>query len=175
VSTTSPDSTLQGVETRPEGRHGLWSRRVVLVALTLFVGAGLLGFLGVRSATTSASADGYTLTLEHATVARAGLDVPFSVTVTHGGGFDAPVRIAVTGDYFDIFETQGFTPEPSAQVRDGDLLYLTFDPPDGDTFRWSYDAYIQPSSQRGRSGEVSLMTDSGQVRITIPFRTRLLP
>jgi len=175
VTTTGPGSTLEDVETRPEGRHGLWARRVILAALTLFVGAGVLGLLGVRTATTSESADGYTVTLEHATIARAGLDVPFTVTVTHEGGFDAPVVLAVTGDYFDIFETQGFTPEPSAEVRDGDLLYLTFDPPEGDTFRWSYDAYIQPSSQQGRSGEVSLMTSSGYERITIPFRTRLLP
>jgi hypothetical protein len=175
MATTTPGSTLDGVETRPGGRVGIWSRRVLLGALAVFVGAGLLGLLGVRTATTSSSFDGYTLTLEHATVARAGLDVPFAVTVTHDGGFAESITIAVTGNYFDIFETQGFNPEPSAQVRDADKLYLTFDAPEGDTFRFSYDAYIQPSSQQGRSGEVSLMTSTGYERITIPFRTRLLP
>jgi hypothetical protein len=175
VATTSPDSTLEGVETRPAGRHGVWSRRVVLVALTLFVGAGLLGVLGVRTATTTRSVDGYTLTLEHATVARAGLDVPFAVTVSHEGGFDDMITLAVTGDYFDIYETQGFNPEPSKQVRDADTLYLTFDAPQGDVFRFAYDAYIQPSSQQGRSGEVSLLTSTGAEHITIAFRTRLLP
>lgn len=170
-----PGSTLEGVETRPEGRHGLWSRRVFLVALALFVGAGLLGLLGVRTTTTTASSEGYTLSLEHATIARAGLDVPFAVELTHPGGFDESIVLAVTGDYFDIYETQGFAPEPSRQVRDADMLYLTFDAPKGDVFRFSYDAYIQPSSQRGRSGEVSLLTSSGEERITIPFRTRLLP
>lgn len=175
MTTTTPGSTLDGVETRPEGRFGIWSRRLLLGALAVFVGAGLIGLLGVRTATTSASEDGYTMTLEHATVARAGLDVPFAVSVTHEGGFAETLTIAVTGDYFDIYETQGFNPEPSSQIRDADLLYLTFDAPQGDVFRFSYDAYIQPSSQQGRSGEVILLAGDGSPLVTIPFRTRLWP
>lgn len=108
-------------------------------------------------------------------MARAGLDVPFAVTVSHAGGFAKTLTIAVTGAYFDIYETQGFTPEPSSEVRDGETLYLTFDSPPGDTFRFSYDAYIQPSSQQGRSGEVSLLSGDGSRLVTVPFRTRLLP
>lgn len=145
------------------------------MALAAFVLAGALGLLGVRTATTTASQDGYTVTLEHATVARAGLDVPFGVSVTHEGGFARPLTLAVTGDYFEIYETQGFSPEPSSQVRDADTLYLTFEAPRGDTFRFSYDAYIQPSSQLGRSGEVSLLADDGSRLVTIPFRTLLMP
>ena len=64
------------------------------------------------SATSEGAADGWTLSLEHAAVARAGLDVPFTATVTHDGGFEKTITLAVTGDYFDIYETQGFNPEP---------------------------------------------------------------
>lgn len=70
----------------------------MLVALGLLVGAGLVGLLGVRSTTTSSAQDGWTLSLEHAAIARAGLDVPWTVTVTHEAGFDGDVTLAVTGD-----------------------------------------------------------------------------
>ncbi len=121
-----------------------------------------------------AEQDGYRLSLQYPAVARAGLDVRWQVTVEHSGGFDKELTLAVTGDYFDIYETQGFWPEPSATKRDGDTMYLTFDAPDGDTFVFDYDAYIQPSSQVGRDATVALLVD-GQERVTVDSDTRLVP
>jgi hypothetical protein len=72
-----PSSTLEGIETRSEGR----------------------------------------LSLRHATIARAGLDVPWQVTLVRNGGFEKEVTLAVIGDYFDIYETQSFTPEPGGTRR----------------------------------------------------------
>lgn len=166
--------TLTGLETDRQGRAALWSRRAMLVALGLLVTAGLVGLLGVRSSTTSSARDGWTLSLEHAAIARAGLDVPWTVTATNEAGFDGDVTLAVTGDYFDIFESQGFNPEPSEQTRNGDTRFLTFTPPAGTTLVVSYDAYIQPSAQLGRSGTVSVVVDGRQVA-PVDFRTVLLP
>ena len=166
--------TIEGLETRAQGAAAIWSRRGFLVLLLVFVLAGLAGLLGVRVATVSTDSDGWTLSLRHATTARAGLDVPWEVTVTHEGGFGKDVTLAVTGDYFDIFETQGFTPDPSDATRDGDTLFLTFAAPPGDTFVVAYDAYIQPASQVGRDGTLSVM-DGGAPVATVDFGTRLLP
>jgi hypothetical protein len=169
-----PSSTLAGIETSAQGRLAIWSRRGFLVLLLVFVLAGLGGFLGLRTATETDEAGGYRLSLHHATTARAGLDVPWEVTVTHAGGFGKDITLAVTGDYFDIYETQGFMPDPSDATRDGHTLYLTFAAPPGDTFVLSYDAYIQPSSQVGRDGTLSIIEDGSPVA-SVDFDTRLLP
>ena len=80
----------------------------------------------------------------------------------------------MTGDYFNIFETQGFHPEPADETRDAHTLYLTFTAPPGDTFVVDFDAYIQPSSQRGRSARVSVMEGDTPV-VSVDIDTRLLP
>ena len=152
----------------------MWGRRGFLSLLLVFVLAGATGLLGVRSRTETVRAGGYTLSLEHAVVARAGLDVPFQVTVRRPGGFGSSLQLAITGDYFDIYETQGFNPDASAATRDAHTLYLTFDAPAGDTFTMSYDAYIQPSSQLGRSGTISVESH-GRALASLDFTTHLLP
>lgn len=170
-----PVSTLTGLEGARADRVATWARRAFLLLLVGVVVAGLLGVLGVRSRTASASQAGWTVDLRYAAVARAGLDVPWQVTVRHRGGFGGqPVTLAVTGEYFAIYETQGFFPEPSAQARDGDTLYLEFDAPPGDVLVVSYDAYVQPASQVGRSGTVGVY-DGTRVLAPVAFRTRLVP
>ena len=106
--------------------------------------------------------------------ARAGLDTPWRVTVEHPGGFGKEITLAVTGTYFDLFETQGFHPEPTEETRDGSTLYLTFTAPDADTFVVDYDAYIQPSSQRGAAARVAVV-DGTTPLVSVDLRTRLLP
>lgn len=169
-----PASTRTGVEL-VEGRGAVWGRRAVLSVLAVFVLVGATGFLGVHTATASSDGGGFHVSLRYATVARSGLDVPWEVTVVADGGLADTVTLAVTGDYFDVFESQGFIPDPSSAVRNGSTLYLTFDSPGGDTFVVSYDAYIQPASQQGRSGTVGVVTDDGRTVAVTPFRTRLLP
>lgn len=169
-----PRSTLEGLETNDEGRVAIWLRRAFLTLLLCLVLTGLAGLLGVHSTTSRASEGGWDLSLRHAGVARPGLDVPWEVTVTHPGGFDSDIVLAVTADYFDIFETQGFVPEPSDDTRDGSTRYLTFAAPPGDVFTVSYDAYIQPASQSGRSGTLSVVVD-GRPMASVDFRTVLMP
>jgi hypothetical protein len=169
-----PESSLADVDEGPEAA-AVWVRRLFVTALLLLVVAALTGYLGVRTSTSTATDGDYELTLEYADISRAGLDTPWQVTVTHEGGYDQELILAVTSDYFDIFETQGFFPDPSAVTRDADTLYLTFDAPQGDVFTVSYDAYIQPSSQQGKGGSVSVIGADGQPMATVDFDTWLWP
>jgi hypothetical protein len=80
----------------------------------------------------------------------------------------------VTADYFDIYEEQGLDPAPATETSDGERLLWTFEPPPGDEFAIDFDAYIQPSSQLGASGEVAVL-EAGVPVVTVPFRTWLVP
>jgi hypothetical protein len=114
--------------------------------------------------------------VHYAATARAGLDVPFVITVGHPAGLGKQVTLAFTGSYFDIFETQAFHPEPSDETRDGHTLYLTFaTPPQGDIFVVAYDAYIQPAAQTGRRATVAVVDSHGRQVAVVDVRTRLLP
>ncbi|MBA3524733.1 MAG: hypothetical protein H0T85_09325 [Geodermatophilaceae bacterium] len=150
-------------------------RRILLVLLLVVVLAAAAGAFGVRSGRVSDSAGGYTLTLVYPRVARAGLDVPWHATITHQGGFDEDIVLAVTADWFTIIETQGFLPSPDSETSDGEFVYLTFlPPPDGEVFRVDFDSYIQPASQLGRSAELRLLV-GGQPVVSVAYRTWLVP
>lgn len=170
-----PATTLTGFESAREQRGAARGRRVILALMLLGLLAGLVGFLGVHASSASTSTNGYRLTVQYARVARAGLDVPFQVEVVHPGGFPTQITLAITASYFSMFESQGFWPQPSSTLRDGDLVYLTFDPPKGDTFVFDYDAYIQPSSQIGRSATVTVMGGALQPLASVHVDTTLLP
>jgi hypothetical protein len=170
-----PESTLVGLESQRQDVVGVWGRRAFLTLLLVAVVVGLVGLLGVRSTTVEAEEDDWTLRLEYAATARAGLDVPFTATVVREGGLGDEVTLALTGDYLDIYESQAFHPEPSKTSRDRDTLYLTFDaPPSGDTLTVTYDAYIQPDAQRGRDGTLAVFAD-GRSIATVELQTRVLP
>jgi hypothetical protein len=174
VSSVLPRTTLEGLESRRRDVVGAWSRRFFMSALAVLLVLGLLGWLGVRSATTSASQLGWSVQLTYASVARAGLDVPWQARVRHVGGFDSTVTLALSGDYLEIYETQAFHPSPSAEWRDGSTLYLQFDAPSSDEMVVTYDAYIQPAAQVGRTGSLAVLQDGRRVA-TCHFTTHLLP
>jgi len=166
-------STLSGlVEAGHPG--AAWARRVALAAVTLFVAADLVGLLGVDTRQVSAAGQGFVLSVQYPATARAGLDVTWQVQVTHPGGFGRKLTLSLTGDYFDIFETQGFHPEPDRATRAGDTLLLTFTAPPGEVFVVAYDAYIQPSSQLGRSAHVAVLRQ-GKPVVGVDFTTHLVP
>ena len=168
------DSTTEGVADRARSPTVTALRRVTTGVLALVVLAGLVGALGVHTASATASEDGFTLTLDYPAIARAGLDVRWELHVVKPGGFGDGLTIALGADYFSIFEAQGWYPDPSTQTRTADLLLLTFDPPPGDEFVLSFDAYVQPASQRGSPGSAAIWLDDRQVA-RIDYRTRLVP
>ena len=168
------DSTLRDLRSLDEERSGVLGRRLAIGFLTLVVVAGASGWLGVRSWTARAEGSGYQLTLTYPRVARSGLDVAWELRLEHPGGFDGPITIAVSADYFDIFEFQGMHPEPSDETGDADFIYLTFQPPDGDVFTTSLDTYVQPSSQIGRDAVAKAIIDGSTVA-QVSYSTWLVP
>jgi len=150
-------------------------RRAATAALVAIVAAAATGLLGVHTSTAASTAGGYTLSVTYASVARAGLDVPFRIQVDADDGFSDDITLAIDAGYFGLFETQGFLPEPAETASVADTVRLTFDPPpEGDTFVVSYDAYIQPSSQRGASVRVELIIGD-QAITAVDISTTLLP
>jgi hypothetical protein len=165
---------MRTVKAADEGAAPRWGRRIGVCGLSVIVLLGAIGLLGVRSRTVDATSNGYTLHVTYPQTARAGLDVPWRAEVHHGGGFGKELTVAVSTDYFRMFETQGFYPTPDHMADDGTFVYLTFDNPVGDEFVVDYDAYIQPSAQLGKSATVEVIV-ANSVVVTAHVKTWLLP
>jgi hypothetical protein len=169
-------SLLSDVRRGAPSAAAVWARRGGLTLLLAIVLLGAIGFFGVHSRTVEATGeDGYTLTVTYPQVARAGLDVPWRAEVRHPGGVDQDVTLAISTDYFRMFETQGFYPDAADATNDGSFVYFTFDkPPAGHDFLVDYDAYIQPSAQLGKPAIVKLII-SGHEVARVHLRTWLAP
>jgi hypothetical protein len=168
------DSTLRDVPAVRDGPPPQWGRRTGTVVLLLVVVAGACGLFGVRSRTISIRSSGWGLTVTYPRVARAGLDVPWRVTVEHPGGLPSKLTVAVSTDYFRMFETQGFYPDADTVTNDGQYVYFTFDTPRGSTFMVDYDAYIQPASQIGKDATVKVIA-AGRTVAATSLHTWLMP
>jgi len=170
------DSTLEQLRgPHDRSRHGLWARRIMVGLMCLALVVAGTGWLGVHSDTVTATEGGYTLEVTYAQVARAGLDVPFTVRVTAPAPITDDVVLAIPADYFRMFETQGFFPEPSDVTADSDTVYLTFAaPPHGNAIVVDYDAYIQPAAQIGHRATIGVII-AGVPRVSVPISTTLVP
>lgn len=143
--------------------------------MAVVVAVGATGWLGVHAGTASASANGYDLTVTYPHVARAGLDIPWNLRLVHAGGFQGDITVAISKDYYDIFEFQGMHPEPSDETADAHFVYLTFSPPkQGDVFTTALDTYVQPGSQIGRKAVTEVLIDNTVVA-RVNYRTWLVP
>ncbi|EOM78335.1 hypothetical protein DW322_14290 [Rhodococcus rhodnii] len=83
---TDDYSTFVDVRRRARPRAVTVVRGVAAGTLAVVVVLAALGRLGVHSTSTSASAPGWFSELTYASVARSGLDVPFSLSVHRDGG-----------------------------------------------------------------------------------------
>jgi hypothetical protein len=168
-----PDpSTLSDLEGARDS--ALWGRRAALTLVALLVVAALVGVLGVHTSTAVAERGGWAMSVDYPKVARSGLDIRWRVQVQHPGGFGKTLTLAVSSNWWEIFETQGFFPEPDGVQRDGDTTYLDFDDPPGDTFVLDYDAYVQPSAQVGRTAHAAVIINDSEV-VGVTWKTRLVP
>jgi hypothetical protein len=168
------DSTLRDVRRAADGPPSRPVQRIGLAVLLVIVLAGALGVFGVHSRTTSTRSGGYELSVTYPQTARAGLDVPWRTRVHHAGGFDSAITLAVSTDYWRMFETQGFFPDADSSTNDGHFVYLTFQKPRGTDFVLDYDAYIQPAAQLGKSATVKLIVH-GSVVAETTLHTWLVP
>ncbi|MDX6284622.1 MAG: hypothetical protein QOG53_107 [Frankiales bacterium] len=174
MTATVDDSTLADIQDPTTNKPSRLGRRIAVGVIMLIVVVGATGFLGVHAGTAKKTANGYTLTVVYPQIARAGLDVPWRATVTHPGGFPSDITIAISTHYFDIFETQGFHPNPSDESATPEFYYLTFKKPPGDTLEVSYDAYIQPGSQLGRHADTAVLINNAEM-VRVDYRTWLMP
>jgi hypothetical protein len=171
-------STTDSIKPDPgAGARAVWLRRIFMALLAVVVALGLVGLLGVRSRTVTAqSADGQVeLSVRYAQVARAGLDVPFRITVRRQGGFTGDVTVAASNSYLDLFDRNAVEPEPSsATSTEGDIIWR-FESPPGDTLEVSVDMQVQGGRHWGRSGDVTVLDESGQPIVSVGFKTWLVP
>lgn len=171
---------VEVVPTAPEepevarSRRARTLRRVFMTLLAAFIALGLTGRLGVHTATTTASRDGYELTVTYAKVSRPGLPTPWSLELRRAGGFDGPITISTSSAYFELFDENGFDPQPSRTTATADEVIWEFEPPPGDTLGVFFDARIEPGMQSGESGRTSVW-ENGRRVVTAGYRTWLMP
>ena len=146
----------------------------MLVGLFLFVLAGLLNLLGVRMATVSQEAGDYELSVRYPIIGRPGLGMSWQIEVTHRGGFDGPVELAVDSRYFAIFDENGLDPSPDSETPAGDMVIWTFDQPEGDRLVVDFDARFAPTWSLTEEGRVELR-DGDEVLAAVGFRTWIMP
>jgi len=173
-ATRAEDSTLSDVRPTARNKRAILGRRIALALMLLAVLIGATGFLGVKARTIHASGEGYSMTLTYPQIARAGLDIPWRLTLHHPGGFSGKITVAVSNRYWDIFEFQGLHPDASDETADSKFVYLTFEPPSGDTFSVSLDTYVQPASQVGRHAVTAIIIGGRQVA-HVSYTTWLVP
>jgi len=153
--------------------------RTMSVALGLLLVATLLdvpfAVLGVDSAEREvALGEDGTLRVEYPELTRPGLASPFAVEVTRPGGFEAPIELAVSRPWIEVWDENGMYPAPSAETGDADWVVYEFEPPDGDKFRFFYDARMEPARQSSVDGVVELR-QGDTVLGRVEFRTAVRP
>jgi hypothetical protein len=168
-------STLPEVRPPSDIRRARTIRRLGITVLALFVGAGAFGAFGTRSAEKMASGGGFELSVTYPKVSRPGHAVRLEYVVKHPGGFDGPVKMRFSSDYFDLFDENAFVPSPDSITTTAAYRLCEFAPPPGDTFVITVDTRIEPARQRGTSGEVSVLDETGAPVVTVPHRTRIWP
>lgn len=135
---------------------------------------GLGNVVGMRTGTVSAGAAGVTLEVTYAEVTRSGLETPWKVEVIAPGGFDGPVTITTTAEYFERFDFNQWYPEPSGTTLRDDLLVMTFDRPQGDVLLVRFDGRASPTFGLGSGATTSLDTE-GLSPLSVAYRTLVMP
>lgn len=174
------DSKNRSYPTRPRAvpmsnwRRGAWIRRVTLVLFAAPIVGALFGLVGLRHADVRSDAAGYELRVRYPEVSRAGIASPFDIYVRSRAGFDSPITLKITHDYFTLFDLNGIFPEPSAATVEGDMVVWEFDRPNGNVLRVHVDWRVQPSVHRGSEAQAQLVIDD-QLITDVDFVTTLRP
>jgi hypothetical protein len=174
---SSPDSSTVDVPlTAGTGRAAIWFRRAFLLLLFVVVVVGLVGYLGIRSRTVVAATNDHSavLRVHYAQVARAGLDVPFVISVERTRPTDREVVLAIPTNYLELFDIGAISPDPTSSTATSTAVIWRFDPPPGRDLTVSVDMQVQGGRHWGRAGSVSLLDDGATVA-HVSFHTWLSP
>lgn len=171
---TVEDASTQSVEA---ARRGRLYRRLGVVAMVVFLGAGTLGWLGHRQGVVSERHAGYLIEVTYPKIARGGMAANWEVRVqrTDGGPLPPTFEIRSDAGYFRIFDENGLDPEPSSAWSDGSVLTWTFEP-DGDrsVLVVSLDARLQPNTRGWFDGTTALYV-ADRVEVSTTYRTWAVP
>lgn len=145
--------------------------------LSALVLTGLLGFLGVRSTIATASANGFTIEVTHASVTRPGLATPLDLKVTTDDGSPLPAAVTtrIGSSYLAIFDENGLDPQPVSSFQSEEWTWWTFEVPDGATvLEVSFDARLEPAVQWGQGSRAAVEVGDEEV-VAVDFETWVLP
>jgi hypothetical protein len=156
-----------------------WLTTALLAAVigsAVLDGVDVVDVWGVDTATVEAAGPERTfLRVRHPTVTRPALASPFEIVVEREGGFDNDIELAVDLAYLQLWDLNAMFPAPSSERSDDRRVIWTFDAPDGDVFRFVYEARIEPGVQLARQrGAVSFL-EGGEVSLTVRFLTKVRP
>lgn len=108
-------------------------------------------------------------------VSRPGLATPFEMRVRRDGGFEGPVLVAVTHDYYDLFLISSMRPAAEAEWTAGDLLIWRFGQPDGDLLTVKLDARVRAGRHRSAGGIVAVIDRRGEIVVDTEIETFIVP
>lgn len=175
-----PERPFTTVPDDPEprwDRHDQRLRTVAYVVVGLIVGASALGLLGVRTTTAGDSAGGYSVDVYHASITRAGLATPFSVTVRADDGAALPpeVTLRLDTDYLAMFDQNAVEPQPDRSLADESSVRWVFEDLQGRSELAVFlDARLEPAVQWGQDATVALEIDGEEV-VTVDLSTWVMP
>jgi hypothetical protein len=177
--TGSDKEEISTIPSEDSGTYG-WESAVrygSLAVILLLVLAGLTGFLGVRTTSATASGDGLSLTVDHASITRPGLATPFSLVVESTDGSPLPPSLTTRVDsaYLAMFDENGLDPEPTSSFQSEEWTWWEFEVPDGAAvLEVSFDARLEPAVQSGRSATAAVEVN-GTEATAVDFTTWVLP
>lgn len=154
MAPASSSSTLPDEVPAERIRRARSFRRAGITVLVLFVGAGLLNRFGSTSATVTDIAGDLRLTVGYPSRTRPALPIKWTLELTSGVGFSAPVRVEVNESYFAYLDFNNLYPTPDTTENRGDYVILTFPQPEGQTLKVLFDGRTQP----GRVGIAEAVT-----------------
>jgi hypothetical protein len=157
-----------------------WERVVrytSMAVILVLVLAGLTGFLGVRTSSATASGNGLSLTVDHASITRPGLATPFSMVIESTDGSPLPPSLTTRVDsaYLAMFDENGLDPDPTASFQSNQWTWWEFEvPEDSSVLEVSFDARLEPAVQSGMSANAAVEVD-GREAAAVEFTTWVLP
>jgi hypothetical protein len=165
----TPPSTTAPPDADPnEVRHRRALRRAGFGLITLFLVLGVLGVFGPRTAETSATGEGWEVSVTYPRVTRPGLAARVTFEIRRPGGFDLPVVLAVQSSYLDALDESTVEPEPVESTADASRSIWTFAAPTaGDSLVVDVSGRVEPGAQLEQlSGRASiLVADSAAVSV----------
>jgi hypothetical protein len=170
------------MSTRPSDDSGTsrWDECLRIASISLMAViflAGLVGFLGVRSATATASGDGLSVEVTYAAITRAGLATPFDLRVTTEDGSPLPATVTtrIGSAYLAMFDENGLAPQPVSTFQSDEWTWWTFEVAQGASLlEVSLDARLEPGVQWGQ-GSTAAVEIADQEIVAVEFDTWVMP